>query len=79
LPQLNFGLIGGIGIKIPVKKVEIIFKTDYHYGLKYLYDYQSDVYNNYGRIVIGLKYNYSNKERKQIRANVKIMKLFCNF
>ncbi len=60
----DFGLIGGIGIKIPVKKVEIIFKTDYHYGLKYLYYYQSDVYNNYGRIVIGLKYNYSNKERK---------------
>ncbi len=52
----DYALIAGIGIKIPVKKIVIILKTDYHYDFKN----HNYVNNNYGKFVIGLKYNYSN-------------------
>lgn len=50
----NFGICGGIGIKIPVKMRELIIKTDYKFGMRELNSAGTDFYIRYFRISIGI-------------------------
>lgn len=50
----NFGISGGIGIKIPVKTRELIIKTDYKFGIPKLYSVGTDFYIRYYRVSIGI-------------------------
>ena len=34
----NFGIFGGIGLRIPVKKYEILLKSDYKWGFRDFFD-----------------------------------------
>ncbi|MBC8321505.1 MAG: hypothetical protein H8E34_12370 [Bacteroidetes bacterium] len=52
---LNYGLSFGLGIIIPVSKVNLIIKPDYRLGMKSIYDYQDQINNKYFRINIGIK------------------------
>jgi hypothetical protein len=49
----NYGPSCGIGLKIPVSKHELLFKTDYKCGLYVLYDYLDQIENRYLRIMVG--------------------------
>ena len=54
--RFNYGPVYGIGVKIPVRKFELVIKTDYKIGWEVLYDYEADqIINRYIRIMIGLK------------------------
>jgi hypothetical protein len=49
---INFGLIGGLGLKIPLNdKYKILVKVDYKHGLNEYNDY--DYINKYCRFVLG--------------------------
>ncbi len=51
----DYGFIAGIGLRIPVRTIELIIKTDFQLGMNKLYDYMDTVENRYVRIVFGLK------------------------
>ena len=55
ISTLNYGILIGIGVKVPISRFQLIIKPDYKFGIKALYDYQDQVYNRYFRIMIGLK------------------------
>ena len=51
----NFGLLGGIGLRIPIQKWEIILKGDYRWGIRNLNTESGDIYNRYWRFSVGFK------------------------
>ncbi len=51
----SFGLYGGIGVLIPISKIELVVKPDYKLGLNKLYSEQEDIYNRYFRLTIGIR------------------------
>jgi len=58
----DFGVSGGIGLRIPINKYEILLKGNYKWGMKYLFNnsfYNS--YNQYFRISVGFKANIAIK------------------
>ena len=50
ITTFNYGVLLGLGIKIPFLKHFIIVKPEYKLGLRTLYDYQTDLFNSYVRI-----------------------------
>lgn len=50
----NYGVCGGIGIKIPIKLRELLIKTDYKFGMRELNSAATDFYIRYFRISIGI-------------------------
>lgn len=55
LKGLNYGFSGGIGLRIPITKTELIIKTDYKLGLNNL-SVANSLYNRYYRLIVGLKF-----------------------
>ena len=55
--EVNLGISGGVGLRIPVKKHEILLKGDYKWGMRAIYSYQDSIYNRYWRFIIGFKLN----------------------
>lgn len=53
--SLNYGPSLGFGLKIPIEKHEIIFKSDYKFGLNVQTGSMDEIYNSYLRLLIGLK------------------------
>jgi len=52
----DFGISGGIGMRIPVKKYEILIKCDYKWGMRNLFDSSNiAAFNKYWRIGVGFK------------------------
>ena len=52
----NFGLLGGVGLRIPIQKWEIILKGDYKWGVRDLeQSYRNPVYSRYWRFSAGFK------------------------
>jgi hypothetical protein len=52
--RLNYGFTAGLGIRIPVKKIELIIKTDYKHGFRnLLHDDHMNI--RYIRLNIGLR------------------------
>ena len=56
--KVNFGISGGIGLRIPIQKHEILLKGDYKWGMRNLYDYHDYIYNKYWRFTLGFKANF---------------------
>lgn len=50
----NYGICSGIGIKIPVKKRELIIKSDYKFGIRELDSRGTNFYIRYFRLSIGI-------------------------
>ena len=50
----NFGIQGGIGLRVPIQKHEILFKGDYKWGIRNLIGYDAFRYG-YWRFSIGFK------------------------
>lgn len=55
ISSLNYGISLGIGINIPISKVNLIIMPDYKFGVKPLYDYHDQILNRYFRLMIGIK------------------------
>jgi len=56
----DFGISGGIGLRIPIKEYELLLKSDYKWGMKHLYDFSLVAsYNHYLRFTVGFKFNYT--------------------
>jgi hypothetical protein len=56
LSILNYGISYGIGLKIPIKKCELIIKPEYKWSRKVLSKYyNTEILNKYMRLMIGLK------------------------
>jgi len=62
----DFGISGGIGMRIPLKQYEILLKCDYRYGLRKIFDFSTtnkhfnqfhviSLYNQYIRFTVGFK------------------------
>jgi hypothetical protein len=52
----DFGISGGVGLRIPIKKYEILVKSDYKWGLRSIFDRSSVAfYNRYWRLAVGFK------------------------
>lgn len=51
----NFGIQGGVGLRIPVQKHEILLKGDYKWGVRNLNDHPEYIYSRYWRLSIGFK------------------------
>ncbi|MCL2289431.1 MAG: PorT family protein, partial [Bacteroidetes bacterium] len=52
----DFGISGGVGLRIPVKKYEILIKSDYKSGMRHLFDYSFITrFNSYWRFAVGFK------------------------
>jgi len=52
----DFGLSGGIGLRIPVKKYELLIKSDYKWGMGSLVQFcPAARYNKYWRFAVGFK------------------------
>ena len=59
LYKTNFGILGGVGLRIPVKKHEILLKGDYKWGIRNtIDDYYGEVYNRFWRFTIGFKASF---------------------
>jgi len=55
----NFGIQGGIGLRIPIKQYEILLKGDYKWGMRNLIDnYYGIIRNRYWRFSVGFKANF---------------------
>jgi len=68
----DFGISGGIGLRIPIKEYELLLKSDYKWGMKHLYDFSLIAgYNNYLRFTVGFKVNFTQKTsmRKKTKNN----------
>jgi hypothetical protein len=61
----DFGISGGIGLRIPVKNYEILVKSDYKWGMRRFLTI-SDItgFNRYFRFTVGFKANFAPKEKK---------------
>ncbi len=55
ISNINYGILAGIGVKVPISRFQLIIKPDYKFGIKALYDYQDQIYNRYFRIMIGIE------------------------
>ena len=64
----DFGISGGIGMRIPINHYEILLKCDYRYGLRKIFDFSKtnkyfnqhpaiSLYNQFFRFTIGFKIN----------------------
>jgi len=62
----DFGISGGVGMRIPIKQYEILLKCDYRYGLRKIFDFSTtnkyfnqfptiSLYNQYFRFTVGFK------------------------
>ena len=62
----DFGISGGVGLRIPIKQYEILLKCDYRYGLRKIFDFSTSnkhfnqtpvisLYNQYFRFTVGFK------------------------
>jgi len=52
----NFGIQGGIGLRIPIQKYEILLKGDYKWGMRNLIDnYYGIIRDRYWRFSVGFK------------------------
>jgi len=52
----DFGFSGGVGLRIPVKKYEILIKSDYKLGMSRFFDFSRIYYfNGYWRFGVGFK------------------------
>ena len=51
----NVGLLGGLGLRIPIQKWEIILRGDYKWGFRNLIDIEGYVYSRYWRFSVGFK------------------------
>ncbi len=51
----NFGPSLGVGINIPISKYSFILKTDYKLGIRELFIERTSLYNQYIRLIIGVK------------------------
>jgi hypothetical protein len=58
----NFGISGGIGLRIPVKGHEIVVKVDYKWGMRNINKGYESLYNKYWRFTLGFKPRF-NEER----------------
>jgi len=65
----DFGISGGIGMRIPIKQYEILLKCDYRYGLRKIFDFSTtnkhfnqfpmiSLYNQFFRFTVGFKVNF---------------------
>lgn len=54
LTNQNYGFEIGLGLRIPIKKLELIIKSDYKLGLNNL-STNKNIYNRYFRLVIGIR------------------------
>ena len=54
----NFGIQGGLGLRIPIQKHEILLKGDYKWGIISVIRYNDFLYNRYWRFSIGWKANF---------------------
>jgi hypothetical protein len=54
LAPLNYGLSGGVGLRLPFKKNELIIKTNYRFGWRNLYSGMGAIYNRYVTVSIGI-------------------------
>ncbi len=52
---LNYGFSLGIGLRIPIAKLELIIKPDYKIGFNSYLDYNEEIANRYVRLMIGIK------------------------
>ena len=55
--MVNFGVSGGVGLRIPIQKYEILLKGDYKWGMRDIYGYHDSIYNRYWRFTVGFKIN----------------------
>lgn len=55
LYSLNVGLMGGFGLRVPLRNHEMLFKLDYRYGINDISNYNESIYNQYLRFSVGLK------------------------
>ncbi|RLD55915.1 MAG: hypothetical protein DRJ05_12150 [Bacteroidetes bacterium] len=55
ISPVNYGVSLGMGILVPISKVDLIIKPEYKYGFKPLYDYHDQIFNRYFRLVVGIK------------------------
>jgi len=64
----DFGISGGVGMRIPIKQYEILLKCDYRYGLRKIFDFSTtnkhfnqfpmiSLYNQYIRFTVGFKFS----------------------
>lgn len=54
LSNFNYGLYGGVGMRIPMKNKGLIIKSDYRYGLQDLSQSYGSFYMRYIRFSVGL-------------------------
>ncbi|MDL2296857.1 PorT family protein [Bacteroidales bacterium OttesenSCG-928-C03] len=55
----NVGIQGGVGLRIPVQKHEILIKGDYKWGIRKLIDsYSTYIHNSYWRFSAGFRANF---------------------
>lgn len=54
--SINAGLSFGLGLRIPIKKIELLLRPDYRYGLVKLASNQDDVYNRFARLSLGVRW-----------------------
>lgn len=54
--SINAGLNFGVGIRIPVKKIELLIRPDYRYGFVKLVSNQDDIFNRYCRFSLGMRW-----------------------
>jgi hypothetical protein len=55
LYSFNFGVSLGLGLRIPIKKYELILKPDYKLGIRNLSPTQSVFENSYFRLSVGIR------------------------
>ena len=62
----DFGISGGIGLRIPIQKYEILLKGDYKWGIRHKFPHFSSFsyHNQYFRFTVGFKANFVTKEQK---------------
>lgn len=56
-PSVNVGLSGGLGLKIPIKQVELVIRPEYRYGFIGLDNgYDGKTVNQYVRLSLGISW-----------------------
>jgi outer membrane protein assembly factor BamA len=55
LSTLNYGIAGGIGLRVPFDKFEMIIKADYKLGIRELDSFKTSILNSYIRLNIGVR------------------------
>jgi len=55
LSPINYGIVSGIGLRVPFDKFELVFKPDYKLGLHELDSFKTSILNSYFRLNIGIK------------------------